>query len=159
MHRATTIVTLLFLAGCGSAPGTGSAGSDDDWIEVPLTANTFREHPTSYRQDVLDIHVEPGRGLEIKLVMREGDAVVYSWQATGLDRADQLISEFHGHTDEVPGEKGTVMFYKKATVLSDQGSLVAPFDGIHGWYLRNDAYSPVVVQLTLAGFYELEDAP
>lgn len=157
MHRATVLVALLCLTGCGSAPGTASG--DEDYIEVPLAEGVFREHPTGYRQDTIDIHLEPGRGLEIKLVMQEGDSVVYSWTATGIDRADQLISEFHGHTETAPGDPGTVMFYKKATVLSDEGSLIAPFSGIHGWYLKNDGYSPGVVQLTVAGFYELEDAP
>jgi hypothetical protein len=33
--------------------------------------------------------------------------------------------------------------------------LTAPFTGIHGWYLRNDADEPIVVRLKVAGFYEL----
>ena len=36
-----------------------------------------------------------------------------------------------------------------------RGTLVAPFTGIHGWYLRNDTEAPIVVRLKVAGFYEL----
>ena len=35
------------------------------------------------------------------------------------------------------------------------GTLVAPFTGIHGWYLRNDGEEAIVVRLKVAGFYEL----
>jgi hypothetical protein len=147
---------LLMLAACGAGNGAGTQTSED-WIEVPLAEHVFREHPATYRQDTLDVHVLPGPGLEIKLAMKEGDAIVYEWHATGLDRPEQLISEFHGHTEREPGEPGTLMFYRKATGLSERGSLVAPFDGVHGWFLRNDSYSPVVVHLTVAGFYELVD--
>ena len=34
-----------------------------------------------------------------------------------------------------------------------QGTLAAPFDGVHGWYLQNQSTRPVVVRLQLAGFY------
>jgi hypothetical protein len=47
------------------------------------------------------------------------------------------------------------MFYRKATGDREHGSLVAPFDGIHGWYYRNDTDMPIVVRLTVSGFYEL----
>lgn len=47
------------------------------------------------------------------------------------------------------------MFYRKATGATERGALVAPFTGIHGWYLRNDSKQPLVVRLKVAGFYEL----
>jgi len=68
---------------------------------------------------------------------------------------DRLTSEFHGHTDRAPGTTGTLVFYRKATGGTENGSLVAPFDGTHGWYLKNDTDRPVVVRLTLSGFYEV----
>jgi hypothetical protein len=33
--------------------------------------------------------------------------------------------------------------------------LVAPFDGIFGWYLQNQSEAPVTIKLDLAGFYQL----
>jgi hypothetical protein len=47
------------------------------------------------------------------------------------------------------------MFYRKASGGTESGSLVAPFDGIHGWYLKNDANNAIVVRLDVAGFYDL----
>ena len=49
----------------------------------------------------------------------------------------------------------SLVFYRKGTGGTENGSLIAPFDGIHGWYLKNDTDRPVVVRLTLAGFYEV----
>ena len=35
------------------------------------------------------------------------------------------------------------------------GSLIAPWQGTHGWYWQNKSEAPVVVRLRTAGFYEL----
>jgi hypothetical protein len=51
---------------------------------------------------------------------------------------------------------GDLMFYRKAFGTTERGVLVAPFSGIHGWYLRNDGEEPIVVRLKVAGFYELQ---
>ena len=48
------------------------------------------------------------------------------------------------------------MFYRKANGSSEAGGLVAPFDGVHAWYFRNDSNSPVVIRLSVSGFYELQ---
>ena len=37
----------------------------------------------------------------------------------------------------------------------ETGSLIAPIDGVHGWYLQNQGVKKAVVTLRLAGFYEL----
>jgi hypothetical protein len=87
--------------------------------------------------------------------MRQGESMVYSWRAVEIGAPDRLTSEFHGHTDRAPGTTGTLIFYRKGTGAAENGSLVAPFDGIHGWYLKNDTDRPVVVRLTLAGFYQV----
>ena len=68
--------------------------------------------------------------------------MVYSWRAVEIARPERLTSEFHGHTDRAPGTTGTLIFYRKATGGTENGSLVAPFDGIHGWYLKNDTDRP-----------------
>ena len=65
-----------------------------------------------------------------------------------------LYAEFHGHTPPV-NNVGDLMYYRKATGGTERGTLVAPFTGIHGWYLRNDGEQPIVVRLKVAGFYEL----
>jgi hypothetical protein len=71
-----------------------------------------------------------------------------------LDDPDLLYAEFHGHTEPV-NNVGDLMYYRKATGATERGMLVAPFTGIHGWYLRNEGEEPMVVRLKVAGFYDL----
>lgn len=131
-----------------------AASSQVQWNEMPLADGVFREYSGEYRSDVIDIPLEGGGELEYKLGLNEGDSIVYQWDAVDLDEPDSLYAEFHGHTPPVGGV-GDLMFYRKATGATERGTLVAPFTGIHGWYLRNDGEEPIVVRLKVAGFYEL----
>jgi hypothetical protein len=132
------------------------ASSQVEWNEMPLADGVFREHSRDYRTDVIDIPLEPSGELEYKLGLAEGDSIVYQWDAVELDDPEVLYAEFHGHTPPV-NNVGDLMFYRKATGATERGMLVAPFTGIHGWYLRNDGDEPIVVRLKVAGFYELLD--
>ncbi len=126
-----------------------------DWIEVPLPEHTFLEFEREFRADVIDIPLAPFGELEYKLWIEEGDAIVYEWNVLEIDDPEALYSEFHGHTERVGNEPGTLMFYRKASGGQERGMLVAPFSGIHGWYLVNGTEAPIVVQLEVAGFYDL----
>ena len=128
-----------------------------DWIEVALPDGVFREHAGEYRTDTIDIPIKAGGELEYKLDMREGDSIVYRWNAVAISDPQLLYSEFHGHTERVGGAPGTLMFYRKANGSEERGALVAPFTGIHGWYLKNDSDAPIVVRLHVAGFYQRTD--
>ena len=125
-----------------------------DWNEIPLTPGIYREYPAAHRSDTVDIRVPANGGeLEYMVSMKMGDSMVYSW-APAEGEGGALTSEFHGHTDRVGNEPGTLIFYRKAMGTRENGALVAPFDGIHGWYLKNDTPMPVVIRLNLSGFYE-----
>lgn len=167
--RLAAIAVLASLAACGAEPADTAESGDADWIdevvaeasvpewvEVDLEDGVFHPPSAAYRSDVIEIEVpELGQGLEYKLAMREGDAITYAWRVRGADIPALFQSEFHGHTEAVPGEAGTVMFYRKAVGLEESGALVAPFDGIHGWYFLNNDEEPAVVELAVSGFYEL----
>ncbi len=129
------------------------------WNEVAppqgATAGS-RFYPSGYRTDVLDIAIPGNDGdLEYKIKMKAGDTVVYSWDVRGAANPEHFYSEFHGHTEPPLGQIGDVTFYRKATGLNESGTLIAPFPGIHGWYLQNQGEGPVTVRLRLAGFYEI----
>ncbi len=49
----------------------------------------------------------------------------------------------------------TVVNFRKERLLSDQGSMTAPLDGIFGWHFRNHSPDPVVIRLEIEGFYTL----
>ena len=142
---------LVLVAGVALAT---AASSQVEWNEMPLADGVFREYTTDYRSDVIDIPLDAREELEYKLGLNEGDSIVYQWDAVDLKDPAMLYAEFHGHTEPV-NNVGDLMFYRKATGATERGTLVAPFTGIHGWYLRNDTEAPIVVRLKVAGFYEL----
>jgi hypothetical protein len=146
-----------FLAACAavdSQPQPDAAVSQD-WIEVPLPDGTFREYSGEYRSDTIDIPLDPYGELEYKLGLNEGDSIVYRWDVLEIEDPELLYSEFHGHTERVGNAPGTLMYYRKASGGTESGSLVAPFTGIHGWYLVNQTEEPITVRLNVAGFYDL----
>lgn len=154
MSSATMALgTLMLLALVSAAPNPVAAQAE--WNEIPLMPGTYREYAATHRSDTVDIPVRPNGGeIEYMLNMKMGDSIVYSWRAVDIADPQKLTSEFHGHTERVGNAPGTLIFYRKATGGSEGGSLVAPFDGIHGWYLKNDTDRPVVVRLSVAGFYQ-----
>jgi hypothetical protein len=115
-----------------------------------------RTYPAGFRTDVIDVPIKGNNGqLEYMIRMKAGDTVVYSWEVPGIGDAQSFYTEFHGHTEAAPGQPGDLMFYEKAAGAKANGSLIAPWQGIHGWYWQNKSEAPVMVRLRLAGFYEL----
>ena len=144
-------VAFAVLVGLSAAT---AASSQVQWNEMPLADGVFREYSGDYRTDVIDIPLGPSEELEYKLGLNEGASIVYQWDAVDLEKPELLYAEFHGHTPPVDNA-GDLMFYRKANGGSERGVLIAPFTGIHGWYLRNDGDEAIVVRLKVAGFYEL----
>jgi hypothetical protein len=142
------------LAAIGGLALVSVASSQVEWNEMPLPDGVFREYSAAYRTDEIDIPLGPFGELEYKLGLEEGDSIVYQWDAVDLEDSEMLYAEFHGHTEPV-NNVGDLMYYRKAAGATERGTLVAPFSGIHGWYLRNDGERPIVVRLKVAGFYEL----
>jgi hypothetical protein len=161
---------LVLLAACadqGTAPG-GSAdpaaapstapplpAAVDGWREYPLRDGVISIQPAKWRTDTVDIAVPAGKGLEYKLTMKKGETLVYNISYGTLAEPDTMVSEFHGHTRQVDGV-GDLMFYSKTGGSPQSGVFTAPWDGIHGWYLKNAGEKDVVVKVELAGFYDVE---
>ena len=102
-----------------------------------------------------------GNDLEYKVQMKPGATLTYSWNVTGDEaHPDWFYFDFHGESRPIPeGQtQPTVVEYLQATGIKSSGSLIAPFQGIHGWYLQNQSDKEVVVNLRLSGFYELVPA-
>jgi hypothetical protein len=129
------------------------------WNEIPAPTGKealSRTYPTGYRTDVVDVPIKGNKGeLEYMIRMKAGDTVVYSWEAAGIGNPQSFNTEFHGHTEPAPGQPGDLMFYEKAAGSKASGSLIAPWQGIHGWYWQNKSETTVTVRLRMAGFYEL----
>jgi hypothetical protein len=127
-------------------------------VDASVTASAARSYPAPFRSDVISILLgveggEQASELEYKVHMQKGATLIYSWDVPGIAEPEEFYSEFHGHTLE-SREKMTVADYRKATGTRDNGALVAPFDGIHGWYVQNQSVKPVTLTLRLSGFYD-----
>jgi hypothetical protein len=129
------------------------------WNEVPVPTGKealSRTYRSGYRTDVIDVPVPGNAGqLEYMIRMKAGDTAVYSWEVLSISNPQAFYTEFHGHTDAAPGQPGDLMFYEKAAGAKASGALIAPWQGIHGWYWPNKSEAPVTVRLHLAGFYEI----
>lgn len=125
------------------------------WREYPLRDGVISIQPAKWRTDTIDVPVPAGKGLEYKVDMKKGEGLVYNISYGDLEHAGLMEVEFHGHTPQVDGA-GDLMFYSKTGGAPQSGVFTAPWDGIHGWYLKNDSDKDVVVKLELAGFYALQ---
>jgi hypothetical protein len=96
--------------------------------------------------------------LEYKVALTRGDTVVYSWKAEGLADPNQLHYDFHGEKPATASTPQRVAEYQQGLGDASNGMLVAPMDGVHGWYLENRSARPIVVRLKVSGFYRLVPA-
>ena len=97
------------------------------------------------RAESFELTLEPGKGAEVKMHMKQGDGVTFHWKATDL-----LLLDMHG---ERPNPEGTWTSYAIEPAVSEaSGTFVAPFEGTHGWYWKNENDAPVNVTVEVSGF-------
>ncbi len=145
------------LAAAGAYFATPVSAQKVQWNEVAAPTGkeaVSRTYSAPFRTDVIDVPVGGRAWLEYKIDMKAGATVVYSWEVRSIADPQSFHTEFHGHTEPVDG-KGDLMFYEKGTGAKAAGSLIAPWEGIHGWFWDNKTDATVIVRLRLAGFYQL----
>ena len=152
--RVTGKIGLFMVLLPGLIACSNDSEEPEDWIEVPLSEATYFGSDSEYREGEYEILVLRNTALEYKLGMNKGQSLSYRW-TVDMARPELLTAEFHGHTHRVGEEPGTVMFYKIHQDGEEQGSLVAPFDGIHGWYFDNNSDEDITINLRAAGFFEV----
>jgi hypothetical protein len=155
-HVVLSTLTFLLVASLVAAPETQSVPQAvNGWREYPLREGVISIQPAKWRTDKVLVPVRAGQGLEYKLTMKKGEGLVYNISYGALSDPKLMVVEFHGHTKQVDGV-GDLMFYSKTGGSPESGVFTAPWDGIHGWYLKNDSPKDVVAILELAGFYAIE---
>jgi hypothetical protein len=144
------------------ASNNATAGSPGAGATSNTHGLSARYYDGGYRSDFVDIPLsvagaaERGEELEYKVRMKNGDTLAYSWSAAGITNPEEFYYDFHGEAPaKEQGAEGTVVEYRQATGTQSHGTLVAPFDGVFGWYLQNQSEKPVVVHLKISGFYTL----
>jgi len=124
----------------GTAPAVASSAVADTTSVLPDSTVNAR---------VTTITLQPTQGREIKLTMKKGARVNYSWST------DRGVVNYDTHGDPVPMPRGFYHGYGKGQgQASDTGVLIAAFDGIHGWFWRNRGKVVVTVTLRVSGDYE-----
>jgi len=100
-----------------------------------------------FREDVTAIDIPAGQELEYKLRITSGALLDYAWQ---VDQG-MIYSDLHGEPVEGAGSYAESFLVGRAQ--STKGSLEAPFEGLHGWYWKNENAHPVRVTLRTRGIY------
>ena len=105
---------------------------------------------TSGWRDEVSYSLAPGEGIEVKLVMQEGQTARFEWTANGS------VVNYDTHGDG----SGQKISYEQGRSVPDQaGELTAAFTGNHGWFWRNRTAAPVTITLRTAGDYAEIKAP
>lgn len=127
--------------------------ADFDYYEPEVLGDPYsHSQDDDFKTETLTIKLDVGEQVEYKAVMQRGDALVYRWQ---LD--DGIVyTDFHADPGE--GAEGYpdryFIRYKEGEESGSAGSLVAPFDGNHGWYWLNIENNPIEITLEVSGFYD-----
>ncbi len=126
---------------------TALATTVDDEIVDPIAVSCNEE--LSQWKDVITLVVPPHSGLEYKFQLVKGATLEYAWKTNG----EQLYFDFHG---EPKGDKtGYFKSFQISTDSQASGALIAPFEGIHGWYWENKTLSPITLFLNTKGSYAI----
>ncbi|MDA4848282.1 hypothetical protein [Hoeflea poritis] len=100
--------------------------------------------PVNAWADEVSFTLQPGEGIELKLVMQEGAVAEFEWTANGA------VLNYDTHGD---GGGNKISYEKGRGVAEQTGSITAAFAGNHGWFWRNRTDQPVTLTLRTRGDY------
>ena len=132
------------------APITAEPASEEIAAAPDPGEAAVAEAASSEWRDEVSYTLAPGEGIEVKLVMEEGQTARYTWTANG----GVVNHDMHG---DGAGQK---ISYEQGRATPElAGDLTAAFTGNHGWFWRNRSEAPVTVTLRTAGDYQELRAP
>lgn len=114
-----------------------------------IKAITAADTPENNEQDVIQVIVPAGKGVEFKFQMNQHKKMTYEWKTDGQALYFDLHGEPEGDTT------GYFESYAIATLSEMKGSFTSPFAGSHGWYWKNTGLKPVSIQLVVKGQYSV----
>ena len=121
-----------------------------DPVEVAVAEATEAASAAPEWRDEVSYTLAPGEGIEVKLVMEEGQVARFAWTANGG------VVNYDTHAD---GGGHSISYEQGRAVPEQAGELVAAFTGNHGWFWRNRTDAPVTLTLRTAGQYAEMRAP
>lgn len=123
-----------------AAATTGNAGT-----AAPAQAqNAAQAENGAACRDEMRVALKPGQGAEVKLSMKAGEQVEFSWVAEGG------VVNFDTHGD---GGGQSISYEKGRAVPASNGVIQAAFSGNHGWFWRNRGDADVTVIVRTRGQY------
>ncbi|MFN8414841.1 MAG: hypothetical protein U0U66_00770 [Cytophagaceae bacterium] len=131
---------ILKLENLGAGPNVPRPAAADN----PPPAKQLEE-----RADEVSILVPAGKGLEYKVDMLKYGKLRYEW----ITDNGELFFDFHG---EVKGNNNYFDSYTVSYSNNIMGSFIAPFEGPHGWYFKNNSDQDITVKIKLKGQYSLK---
>lgn len=112
-------------------------------VEQAVTAPELAAAAPTWRDEASYV-LPPGEGIEVKLVMQEGQTASFEWTANGA----VVNHDTHGDGG------GNSITYEQGRGVADQtGELTAAFTGNHGWFWRNRTDAPVTLTVRTGGEY------
>jgi len=114
-------------------------------VAAPLPAETVAAI-SSINTDETVVTLAPNQGVEIKVTMAKGARVDYQWHTDG----GKVNFDVHGDSANLNIKYHN---YDKGSAVQKSATLVADFDGSHGWFWRNRNDGDVTVTLTTTGEY------
>lgn len=128
------------------------AGSGPDVVRPSEADNPPPEKQFAEREDSTTIVVPAGKGLEYKIYMLKYGTVKYEWTT---DKG-AVYFDFHGEVKQAAATKNVYFeSYTISNATNVVGTLLAPFEGKHGWFFRNTGKQDMKVMLRLKGQYSL----
>ena len=108
-------------------------------------------HNEAPKSETLNITLPAFAETEVKTALAANQVVLYSWKTDkGL-----VYVDYHGHSPDWENKEAFVRYQEaKQGIDAAHGSLVAPFAGEHGWYWVNLNDYPVVITLSVSGYYD-----
>lgn len=146
---ATRTIELTDTLGGNEAVSEAEIPDYGEPVPLPNPAVHQDEGDAPPRTQRFEIVIPPDAETEIKTVLSVNKVILYSWS---VDRGT-IYSDFHGHNPEF-GPEFFVRYREHQEGSGGNGSLVAPFEGEHGWYWLNYNEFPVTVTLTVTGYFD-----
>jgi hypothetical protein len=113
-----------------------------------LSGANFVKGQRPWQSEIISIEIEGDGAVEYKALMDQGDSLSFHWSVDG----GQVYFDLHGHDPAFGDEFFTR--YEDGEGRDASGSIVAGYNGQHGWYWLNLEGGPVTINLEVAGFYE-----
>ena len=127
-------------------PMTATVKMDDFGTALPVTdGENFTPNNSEMKTETVTITIEGDGGVEYKALMDQGDVIVFSWKTDG----GQAYYDFHAHQDT--GNPEFFTRYDEGEGVGSSGSILAAYDGQHGWYWLNLEADPITITLEVAG--------